>query len=270
MIPRDVVWLILRHLPPEELPRLCAVCRVFNQVASSDLLWRSYNLREVFPNARFIGRDEWERYVHVDPSTLVQRGRPYVTKQDFKEIKQMEKQVEGKLGITIMTFFKGRTLQEARDSAGNPKEGNVTRFQFFNHDRLEQLRKVQCPETITVVIANGVFEGSKKQPVDKRKQMVRDLKCRPLTLREAVDFGLMVYRMTPGDAPVRLFGGSPDHTYTLCVDEEKDEKTGELIEIFSHYGDFEPAGPCVSNSVLFRNGGGRGVCGLRELKVLDP
>ncbi|MBS0629869.1 MAG: F-box protein [Verrucomicrobia bacterium] len=35
-VPKNVVWLILRHLPFEDLPRICAVCRVFNEVASMD------------------------------------------------------------------------------------------------------------------------------------------------------------------------------------------------------------------------------------------
>ncbi|MBS0629870.1 MAG: F-box protein [Verrucomicrobia bacterium] len=265
----DVVTVILRHLPPEELPRICTVCRVFNQVASGNPLWQSYDLREVFPNARFIGREEWQRYVDVDSSTLVQRGRPYVTKQDFKEVKQMEKQVEGKQGITIMTFFKGRTLEQACDSASCPKEGLVTRLRCFESKFVKELN-VECPKTITVAITNGIFQGSKRKGrFNQKKQLVNDLKCRPLTLREAVDFGLMVYRMSDPGAPVRLFEEGPPTKYTLCVDNKKDEKTGGIIEIFSNYGGFGfgMAGPYLRSASEMSTLDG--IAGLREFKVRD-
>ncbi|MBS0629868.1 MAG: hypothetical protein JSS30_06555 [Verrucomicrobia bacterium] len=203
----------------------------------------------------------------MDPLNLVPRGRPYVTKKDFKEIKQMEERVEGKQGITIMTFFKGRTLQEAHDSAGNPKEGNVTQFTNFAPKLLKRLGKVQCPKTITVVIANGILEGSRGLGVSQRMWMLEDLKCRPLTLREAVDFGLMVYRMSPADAPVRLFGDDPKSTHTLCVDEEKNENSGRISRFFSNYGNFVPAGPDVSSLYFAHHF--YGVSGLREFKVRD-
>ncbi|MBS0629867.1 MAG: F-box protein [Verrucomicrobia bacterium] len=266
-VPKNVVWLILRHLSPEELPRLCAVCRVFNQVASSDSLWRSYNLKEVFTNTRFIGREEWERYVYLDPLTLVERGRPYVTKQDFKEIKQMEKQVEGKQGITIMTFFKGRTLKHAQDSADHCK-GNETAFVFFPHFYQEKIWDVECPKTITVAIANGIIDGTRgRSPRDARGQIGRDLNCRFLTLREAVDFALMVYRMSPSDAMVRLFG--PEDNNIFCRDVIKDYH-GHPMEVYSYYG-WSSVGPWASivDGIFFDGARRVGASCVREFKVVD-
>lgn len=267
VIPQNVIWLILRHLPPEELPRMCAVCKVFNQVASSDSLWKSYDLREAFPNARFIRREEWERYVYVNPLTLVERGRPYVTKQDFKEIKRMEMQVEGKQGITIMTFFKGRSLRDARDSAEDCK-GNQTKFRFFPHFYQEKMWDVECPKTITVAIANGIIQGTRgKSPRDAREQIERDLNCRFLTLGEGVEFGLMVFRMSPPGDPVRLFG--PEDNNIFCWDVIKDAH-GYPMEVYSYYG-WNTIGPKAStvDDNFFDGSRHVGASCLREFKVVD-
>jgi hypothetical protein len=62
-IPKDIFQVIFRHLSPEELLKVCQVCRLFNEVASKNSLWHSYDLREVFPNVTFIDKQVWETYL---------------------------------------------------------------------------------------------------------------------------------------------------------------------------------------------------------------
>ncbi len=133
-VPRVVIQLILRHLSPDELFKACRVCKLFNEVASSNPLWNSYDLREVFPKATFIDREVWQTHIDVEKYgiELEQKGRPCVDKTDYVELKRMESQVEGGRGITIMTLPKGDKLSNVQESAANPKAGNPVIFQYFS------------------------------------------------------------------------------------------------------------------------------------------
>ncbi len=217
-VPRDVIRLILRHLSPDELFKVCRVCRLFNEVASSNPLWNSYDLRELFPNATFIDREVWQTHIDVEKYgiELEQRGRPCVDKTDYVELKRMESQVEDGMGITIITLFKGDKLSNVQESAANPKAGNPITFQYFSPDLLALLGDAEA-EAVTVAMTNNVFIDSRYKTVAERKQIVEDLKCKAPGILAATRLGVMRFNMSSPGAPVRLFGDSP-WTYTLCLD----------------------------------------------------
>lgn len=262
-IPKNVLQLILRKLSPEELSRICAVCKVFNEVASSNSLWNSYDVREVFPNATFFTREDWKTYYGLESE---QRGRPCVDKIDYIELKKIEARVEDGLGFTVIEFVPNDKISDVEESAANPKAGNPVTFRHFSDYIIKKLGEVQA-KAVIVAMTNNVFIDSKGRSVEERKQILKDMKCKPFGILAATRLATMRFCKSPQGAEVRLFSDNPP-TWTLCIDEKKDEATGEIVEVLSHFGGFALAGPYVDYFGDYA-AGSDGVAGLREFKVID-
>lgn len=56
-LPNDVLVYVLRFLPLNKLGEVCRVSQLWNRLASSDGLWKSYPLSELFPKITFVRRD---------------------------------------------------------------------------------------------------------------------------------------------------------------------------------------------------------------------
>lgn len=273
LLPKALIQLVFKHLNPEQLLRICRVCSMFNHVASCNPLWNSYDIREVFPNATFIDRRVWEAYVDVEKKeyglTLESKGRPCVDKIDYLVLKRMESKVEGKKGFTIMELFKGDKLNNVKGFAESPKAGNRTQFSRFEPSIIEELGDEELPERIFVAITNDVFEKSGGKFTFEQKQIAKDLGCEVPGIDAVTNLAIMSFIISPKDSPVRLFGSRP-MTYTLCVNQKQDE-AGEIVEIFSDFGNFTSEGPEVRRywNQYSRDLACYGVAGLKKLKIIE-
>jgi F-box-like len=258
-VPKDVLQLIFKLLPPEELLTVNKVCRAWYHISSRDSLWGSFDLREVFPNATFIDKEAWKTYVDVDKHKLEleEKERPYVIKQDYIEIKRMESRVEEGQGITILTLPKGLTFNKVKAFAASHKIGNKTDFENIWARITEELGNKEIEETTTVAITNGIFKGSRNKSVEEQKKLVEGLNCEMPGLVSVAALAIMRFIISDADQPIRLFGDFP-LTYTRC-----EEKLDKLQVAF---GGFALGGPVAYLHNFDHDS--RGVGGLRKFKAI--
>ncbi len=212
-VPKQIITMIFRRSPPDALLNIGLVCKLWYQLSSCDSLWMSYTLREAFPQATFIDRNIWETYVDVKKYgwEMEEKGRPCVTKWDYIELKGMESQVEGDLGLTIVTLYKKHKLKDPIDFAESGKAGNSTAVSFIQQSIIKRFGNMEVKETIVVAVTNNVFKNSKKRG---------KLKCDKPSLLATIAVALMRFRTSDPANPTRLFSGGPP-TYT-CLEEEID------------------------------------------------
>lgn len=212
---RDVTKLIFRRLLPHELLKVGEVCRLWYQLASSDDLWMSYRLQELFPLATFIDRNIWETYIDVEKYgwEMKDPGRPYVDKWGYIMLRRIESAVEGGLGFTVLWLFKGHKLNDTIDFAGSAKQGNSTEFGFIWPCIVEELGEKEVKEPVILAVTNNVFKKSRNKTIEEQQERVEELRCKILGILPAMDVVLMRYRISDPADPIRLFGDDP-LTYT--------------------------------------------------------
>lgn len=256
-VPKNIIQLIFRQLPPEELLKVGLVCRVWYQIASSDSLWNSYDLKEVFPQATFIDRGVWEAYIDLEKNGLILEGegRPCVDKWDYIDLKRIELEVVDKMGISILTLPKGTSFNKIAAFAGSPKMGNPVEFSYISQRLDEEFRDREIEETITVVITNCYFKHIKVRNPSWVDVELEALECKRPKIVPLASLAMMRFIISDPESPIRLFGA-----YVSC--EEKIDGFNVAL------GGFDKHGPNVMAGEPLRPDASYGKAGMRKLKVI--
>jgi len=274
-ISRDLLQLIFRHLPPEDVLRACQVCRKWNQIGSKDSLWYSFLIEQLFPEAPIIDGSTWKQYVDVEGYELdvELKGRPVVSKTDYLILKRMEAAVEDGEGFAIMLRPKGlglnRMIRIAAAPQGDPAIGNRFEFSWVSSYIEEHVGDIEQQETDVVAITRGNFKESRTVLVEPRKKIAHDLGCEVFDPRSATAVAGMTYiTSAEGEEPTRLFSDDNHEwtAWTLMIDKEIDKQTGEESEVIAHLGDFSLYGPRIGDEYA---DGYPGVGGFRKFKVIQ-
>ncbi len=249
-VPKDVMQLIFMRLPTDQLFAVRRVCKLWHQIAS-----RCLSLPRLFPEAPVIDRAVWERHIDLQKYGLVFEmvKEPRPTVSDYVDVRHMASEVERGQGITILTLPKGLTLNKIIAFAAAPKVGNSTPFGHINPEVLRLYGDQSLEETVTVVVTNGVFNGSRNIDVAGQKALVKRLKCDMPELMPFMANMILSFISSDPQEPLRLLGDAP-LTFTRCKENVDGYKT--LV------GGFAPGGPYVFNVNLDR--GNDGVAGLRK------
>ncbi len=210
-LPNEVTHHIFMRLPTDQLFTVRRVCKLWHGIAS-----RFLSLPRLFPEARVIGRDLWERHIDLQQHGLVfEEGKePRPTKRDYVEVRRMASEVERGQGITILTLPKGLTLNKIIAFAAAPKVGNSTLFRYVDPDVLRLYGDQSLEETVTVVVTNGVFYRSRDINVAGQEALVKSLKC---DMPELMPFmANMILSFISSDPQEVLPFLGDDMTYTRC------------------------------------------------------
>lgn len=237
---RDILLLVFRRLHPNDLLRVCKVCRLWNEVGSQDPLWRSFHISEVFSDP-VIDQRVWEHYIELEEYGLVfeKKGRLcHENKQHYIDVDHMGSEVERGQRFTILTLPKGLSVNKIIAFTGATKQGNATQFEYINAKFIEDYGDEELPETITIAITNGVFEGSRNESVAEHIVRVIRLKCEMPEVLTVMALAMMRFISSDPNAPVRLYGDDPT-TATRCLE----KVAGRFRALFGY---FAPGGPNVN------------------------
>lgn len=230
---KDVIPLIMSHLDPKDLFNVRMVCKLWNKIASTDLLPR------LFPLAPLMNKQVWEEFVDLEKHGLVfeKIQEPKVTPRDYIEIKRMASEVEPNpriYPIGIIDLPAGLTLNKLVEIADSPKKGNTAHDTHCVHrNTCERHGDAEIKQTVRVIVTNGVFNNSKNETIANQEKLVRALKCDMPELIPFVANIFLTFIRSDSNNPLELFGYSPTCTFTRCVEEDRHDRK-ELI------GDYNP------------------------------
>lgn len=186
-LPRGVIELILKKLSLRDVLNSRLVSRAFNVIASGNTLWNSFNIRHLFPSAKFL---------------LNEGDQPICSMEDYIVIKHMASKVEGKKNVTILSLSEKECLNEYATDENLSLRIDPTIKEALGNKSQRSI----------VAISNGVVDGTKEVCSLRREKIVENLHCVPATALALSALGIR------SPAPDQIFD---DNTASLCVDQNQ-------------------------------------------------
>lgn len=162
IVPRDVVLLIFRFLSPEDLCRVCLICRQWNQLASNEALWNAFVLKKIFPRLAIIDKTVWETCADLTKMGLEIKEATLFNKSTFIALKRMftslrEYMPSGETyDITLLTMPKSLTLKKLKQLIESREHSSdILRIQS---DILDEFGDISVEETYRVAMTNEVLD----------------------------------------------------------------------------------------------------------------
>lgn len=186
-LPRGVIELILKKLSLRDVLNSRLVSRAFNVIASGNTLWNSFNIRHLFPSAKFL---------------LNEGDQPICSMEDYIVIKHMASKVEGKKNVTILSLSEKECLNEYATDENLSLRIDPTIKEALGNKSQRSI----------VAISNGVVDGTKEVCSLRREKIVANLHCIPAT---ALALSALAIR---SPAPEQIFD---DRTASLCLDQNQ-------------------------------------------------
>jgi len=184
-VPRVIIELILKRLPLKDVLNSRLVSRAFSVIASGNALWNSFEIRNLFPNARFF---------------LNEDDRPICSMEDYIVIKRMASMVEGKKNVAILSLSENECLNDYTEGENSVRIDPAIKTELGNKSQ----RSI-------VAISNGVIDGTKSLYADNREKIVKNLQCEPATALALTALGVR------SSADQQIFD---DNSASLCVDQK--------------------------------------------------
>jgi hypothetical protein len=187
-VPGNILELVLKKLSLKEVLSARLVCKAFNKFASRISFWNSFDLKYMFPKAKFL---------------LNEGDQPVCSMEDYIVIKRMATLVEGNKNITFLSVSEKESLNEYANL------NNVTVMPSIK----EEIGN--ATQRSIMAISNGVIAGSKDATLERRKKIVENLHCEPATALALTALGI---RQPEGE---QIFD---TNTASVCVDQKLEGK----------------------------------------------
>lgn len=267
-IPNELALHILSFLSPEALGQACRVCRKWNALGSDQSLWNAFDLKKLFPSLKVIDETVWKNYIDetldwFDNLNLTSWLSfddipPQDKRADIPILKELfaSAEVEGDLGMTILTLPKGLSFQKLQFSATIRKNGGIpfsikTSLIASNFGAM-RAHDVTVDKTYRVVITNNVLKMSKGLSVEAKQRLVNEIGCEMPGVLPALSLAILTY--FPSLFRTHLYNDSP-LTSTHCSD--------QINQCNMVVGHFEPDAYRIQGCAY--NGDNSGVIAMRKL-----
>jgi hypothetical protein len=215
-LPVEVITEVFRFLFPRDVVQVSYVCRGFYVAASDETsasVWKTYDVKKLFPKLSIIDRGVWERHVDLSRWGLsFEAAAPCPNRKLILNLPRLfaSLNVEGGAGITLLVMPQGLTFNKL-------VEINPAAFEYI-WDRIpEVLGEIFVERTYQVVITNSVLEESRNKSVSQQQALVEKLDCKMPRVLEVSALVILTFISSSALSPTRLYNDSP-WTYTRCIE----------------------------------------------------
>lgn len=219
-LPTDIILEIFKFLSPEQLGQVSCVCKTWQKIGTSEVLWKKFDLKELFPKLAIIDEAVWEAHIDLKKYQLsFEDILPLDNRQVIPLIKRLfaTLKIENDAGITFLTLPKGLSYNKAKEFAQSPLQGNSTNFRYTWHQSPEGLADAHVKKTHRVFITNQVIYGSRTMTFTEQKLLLSELKCQIPEVLPLSTLAILTYITSKEIPPTRLLSDNPT-TYSRCSD----------------------------------------------------
>jgi hypothetical protein len=216
-LPQEIFLSIFIFLRPEELESCCLVNHLWNRLASSDQLWRTFDLKKLFPAITIFDASEWALNFNQSRSGVMMEDLGLTTNDlsglDLRKTilnlkKNFFSKIKNEAGVTLLTIPKGLSLQKLKTLAGQWRE---TSFYPIAYDLLNHIGEIEVLQSYRIAITNAILSDSLNRSRDQQLEFVHERNCEvPKALEVATLLFVSFHAFQK-----RLYR----NTYTLCSDE---------------------------------------------------
>lgn len=229
-VPEELIYKIFSFLNVRELLlQSSLVCWYWKDLAADKILWKTFDLKEIFPKLSIIDRSIWEQHFDLKKHGISIDDEPPIDNHTLIPIlKKFDSlPIEQKGGFTLLTIPKGLTLNKLIALARS-QEGKKL-VEFIYPAIVENLGDIAVDQTYRILISDHILEESRGLSESAQKDLVDTFGCESANLLPML--ALLVTTFVSSGK--RLYGKNP-LTTTRC--QEQVNSTAVLIGTFGPNG----------------------------------
>lgn len=218
----------LEYLPPQDLANVCQVSRQWNFMGSKDLFWQQFNLKKIFPKLTVIDKNFWQQCFRINKKSLPMEDPP-INKKTVLDLNKMScLKVRNDAGFSLLTLYKGISIEKILDFIKNPKKGTSFEVDHFWKGYLSNFKENAIEESHRVIITNSILleENTEMRPPSVLEAIVLSCLIRVNSSKQKKKSkSVSVVRSTKEEEKSKL-------VVTRCLESSSNDKT-VLFSTFS-------------------------------------
>jgi hypothetical protein len=196
-IPTEITLLILEFLPKESLGTAQSVCREWNLLISSELLFDNEAIKREIPELEIFDKDDWKDCVDFTSLDFTVQQAPKLNQSEIKDLKDFVKasKVATKSKVTLLTIPKGLTLNKLISIAEQFKCGQVE-LKIWNR-AIQELGNLAVNKTYRVAMTNSIVHNTVGLNIKQQEVVLRNMGCKIPEALPATALNVLKYKKSP-------------------------------------------------------------------------
>lgn len=209
-LPNDILLEIFKFLSVRDLNSVSLTCKRWHQLSSYESLWKSFNLKELFPSLTIFDLEDWKTHFNLPNLKIDINAAP---SSDYRiMIAMLQKLFSYPLlkntKVTLLTIPAGLTynkcikLAESLHSKGHKilinsfHKGYIFSRKNKNYNNFIKHTNKPVAETYRVILTE-VLKDSKNAPISSLQKLVKEMNCEVPDLLASTVLPIVTHAASP-------------------------------------------------------------------------